>query len=386
VTTRRGDGAAAAVVAAAEVPYSRHPPAETTTAALLADAFVRVLEVAGIGREEVDGLGVASFTLAPDHAIDLAWRLGVRLRWAMEDPHGGVSALNLLQHALNAVESGEAANVVLLAGDHFRPDDFERLVAHYNRATSEHLAPIPTGGPNAQFALITQRHMARHGLDRPDYGAIPISQRAWAARNPGAVYREPLSIDEYLAAPLVAPPLGRYDCVPVVSGADAILVSRAKPSAPGVRARALRLSFNHDNQLGDGLATGLGSVAAEFWDEAGFGPDDVNLVSVYDDYPVMVLIQLEELGFLRDGDVRRFVRERLERERWPLNTSGGQLSAGQAGAAGGMHGVVEAVRQLLGHAGERQVPNARRAVVTGYGMVVYLHGAAAAVAALESTS
>jgi acetyl-CoA acetyltransferase len=191
---------------------------------------------------------------------------------------------------------------------------------------------------------------------------------------------------EYLAAPLVAPPLGRYDCVPVVSGADAIFVSRAEPSAPGVHARALRLSFNHDNQLGDGLASGLGSVAAEFWDEAGFGPDDVSLVSVYDDYPVMVLIQLEELGFLRDGDVRRFVRERLEREHWPLNTSGGQLSAGQAGAAGGMHGLVEAVRQLLGHAGGRQVAGARRAVVTGYGGVLYLYGACAAVVALESTS
>jgi acetyl-CoA acetyltransferase len=386
VTTRRGDGAAAAIVAAAETPYSRHPPEGTTTAALLTDAFVRVLEAGGIARDDVDGLGLASFTVVPDHAIDLAWRLGVRLRWAMEDPHGGVSALNLLQHALHAVESGEAANVVLLAGDHFRPDDFERLVSHYNRATSEHLAPIPTGGPNAQFALITQRHMTRHGLDRPDYGAIPVSQRSWAARNPGAVFREPLDIDEYLAAPLIAPPLGRYDCVPVVSGADAILVSRAPSSAPSVRARALRMSFNHDNQLGDGLDTGLGgSVAAEFWDEAGFGPDDVDLMSVYDDYPVMVLIQLEELGFLRDGDVRRFVRERLEHGRWPLNTSGGQLSAGQAGAAGGMHGLVEAVRQLLGHAGERQVAGARRAVVTGYGGVLYLHGACAAVAALEST-
>jgi acetyl-CoA acetyltransferase len=386
VSRRAGDRDAAVIVAAAESPYSRHPPAGTTTAALLADAFVRVLDIAGIERDDVDGLGVASFTLAPDHAVDLAWRLGVRLRWAMEDPHGGVSALNLLQHALRAVESGDATNVVLLAGDHFGPDEFERLVSHYNRATSEHLAPIPTGGPNAQFALITQRHMARHRLDRQDYGVIPVSQRSWAGLNPGAVYREPLSIDDYLAAPTVAPPLGRYDCVPVVSGADAILVSGARPASPGVRVRALRVSFNDDNQLGDGLATGLGALADEFWDAAGFRPDDVDVACVYDDYPVMVLIQLEELGFLRDGDLRRFVRERLERDRWPLNTSGGQLSAGQAGAAGGMHGVVEAVRQLLGHAGERQVAGARQAVVTGYGMVVYLHGAAAAVAALESAT
>lgn len=384
MTPGRADSRGATIVAAAETPYGRHPPAGTTTTALLADAFLRVLESAGIERDEVDGLGVASFTLAPDHTIDLAWRLGVRLRWAMEDPHGGVSALNLLQHALHAVEAGVAANVVLLAGDHFGPGEFERLVSHYNRVTSEHLAPIPTGGPNAQFALVTQRHMARHGLGRKDYAAIPVSQRAWAARNPGAVYRETITTDDYLAAPVVAPPLGLYDCVPVVSGADAILVSRASPTAPGVRVRALCSSFNQDNQLGDGLSTGLGTVAAEFWDAAGFGRHDVDLACVYDDYPVMVLIQLDELGFVLDGDVRRFVHERLEGDRWPLNTSGGQLSAGQAGAAGGMHGLVEAVRQLLGQAGERQVAGARRAVVTGYGGVVYLHGGCAAVAALES--
>ena len=99
----------------------------------------------------------------------------------------------------------------------------------------------------------------------------------------------------------------------------------------------------------------------------------------------MVLVQLEELGLIPGGDVRRFLGEQLECERWPLNTSGGQLSAGHAGVAGGMHGVVEAVRQLLGHAGERQVAGARRAVVSGYGSVVYLHGGCAAVAALEST-
>ena len=383
MTARRGDAGGAAIVGVAETTYSRNP-AGTTTTALLADAFLKVLEAAGVERDCVDGLGVTSFTLAPDHAIDLAWRLGVRLRWAMEDPHGGGAALNLLQHALHAVESGEAANVVLLAGDHFQTGEFERFASHYNRATSEHLAPIPAGGPNAQFALITQRHMARHGLGRPDYGVVPVSQRSWAARNPGAVYREPLSMDDYLAAPMVAPPLGRYDCAPVVSGADAILVSRARPSAPGVRVRGLRSSFNHDNQLGDGLSTGLGSVAAEFWDAAGFGPDDVDLACVYDDYPVMVLVQLQELGFMPGGDIRRFLREQLERGRWPLNTSGGQLSAGQAGAAGGMHGVVEAVRQLLGQAGEHQVDEARRAVVTGYGSVVYRHGGCAAVAALES--
>jgi acetyl-CoA acetyltransferase len=374
----------AAIVAAAETPYSRHPPSGTTTAGLLADAFLRVLEEAGLERDDVDGLGVASFTLAPDHAVDLAWRLGVRLRWLMEDPHGGAAALNLLGHALRAVEAGDAENVVLLAGDHFEPGAFDRLVASFNRATRDHLAPIPTGGPNAQFALLTQRHMARHGLEREDYGIVPVTQRSWAALNPDAVYRAPLTIADYLDAPPVAPPLGRYDCVPVVSGADAVVVSRSGSRTHGVRVRALRASFDHDRGLGDGLSTGLGELADELWAEAGLGPGEVDLACVYDDYPVMVLVQLDELGLIPDGDLRRFLHERLAPERWPLNTSGGQLSAGQAGAAGGMHGLVEAVRQLTGAAGARQVDSARRAVVTGYGMVTYQAGACAIATVLQT--
>lgn len=381
--TGRERSGGAAIAAAVEVPYARHPPPGTTTNALLARAFVDVLAEAGLDRDDVDGLGVASFTLLPDHAVDLAWRLGVRPRWLMEDPHGGASGLSMLQHALRAVEARDATNVVLLAGDHFGTGDFDRLVSEFNRATRDHLAPIPAGGPNAQFALVTQRHLATSGLDRADYGAIPVSQRRWASRNPGAVYRSELTLDEYLAAPVVAPPLVRYDCVPVVSGADAVLVTAAPRTGPLVRVRGLRASFNHDNGLGDGLATGLGPLAPELWEASAFGPEDVDLAAVYDDYPVMVLVQLDELGLIAGGDARSFLHERLLRDAWPLNTSGGQLSAGQAGAAGGMHGLVEAVRQLLGAAGERQVAGAARAVVTGYGMVAYLHGACAVAATLE---
>ena len=111
------------------------------------------------------------------------------------------------------------------------------------------------------------------------------------------------------------------------------------------------------------------------WEEAGLRPEDVDVASVYDDYPVMVLVQLWDLGFAADGDLERFAREQLEGRRLAVNTSGGQLSAGQAGAAGGMHGLVEAVRQLRGEAGERQVEGAHTAVVTGYGMIAYRYGA-----------
>ena len=107
------------------------------------------------------------------------------------------------------------------------------------------------------------------------------------------------------------------------------------------------------------------------------------MFNIYDDYPVMVLVQLADLGLVPDGDLERFTRERVETRQLPLNTSGGQLSAGQAGAAGGMHGLVEAVRQLRGEAGERQVAGAATAVVTGYGAVVYRYGASSNAAVLR---
>jgi acetyl-CoA acetyltransferase len=218
--------------------------------------------------------------------------------------------------------------------------------------------------------------MREHGLDREAYGRVVIAQRARAALNPGALFREPLTMADYLDAPIVADPLSLLDCVPIVAGADAVVVAADRASGrPAVEISALGASYNHDQQEGNGLRTGLAEIAPRLWDEAALGPDEAAVVSIYDDYPVMVLIQLADLGFVPDGDLERFTRERVETRRLPLNTSGGQLSAGQAGAAGGMHGLVEAVRQLRGEAGERQASGAATAVVTGYGAVVYRYGA-----------
>ena len=138
----------------------------------------------------------------------------------------------------------------------------------------------------------------------------------------------------------------------------------------------LTARFNADDQAGDGLATGLPRPRRASGPPRAPGPRDMDVVSVYDDYPAMVLVQLADLGFAPDGDVRRLVAERIATRALPVNTSGGQLCCGQAGAAGGMHGLVEVVRQLRGEAGQRQVDEARLAVVAGYGMVAYRYGAA----------
>jgi acetyl-CoA acetyltransferase len=370
----------AVIVGAAESPYSRHPPEGTTTESLLADAFVGVLEATGIRREEVDGLGVASFTLAPDRAIDLAWKLGVRPRWLMDDGNGGASGIQLIQHAMRAIDAGDAETVVLLSGDHFTREDFTALVDDYNRTTAQYLTGIPHGGPNALFAMLTRQQMEAHGLERADYGRIAVAQRRWAGLNPGAVYRDPITLDDYLASPAVVEPLHRLDCVPVVSGADALVL---RGPGEGIRIRALRALHNYDGQEGDGLRTGTAEIAGDLWRDAGVGPDEMDVISVYDDYPAMALAQLNDLGFVGDGDLSGFLRRRIEEEQLPVNTSGGQLSAGQAGCAGGMIGLVESVLQLQGRAGERQVEDARLAVVTGYGMVLYRYGACANAIVLE---
>ena len=119
---------------------------------------------------------------------------------------------------MRAIEAGDAERVLLVAGDHFGPGDFASLVDSYNRFTQEHLAPLSLQGPNALFAFLTDRHREAHGLRREHYGAIAVAQRRWAGKNPNAAYRSPLTMEDYLSAPVVAPPLGRFDCVPVVSG------------------------------------------------------------------------------------------------------------------------------------------------------------------------
>ncbi len=377
MSAARGPG----IVGVGETPSLRHPGPGTSTAGLMAEAIAQALRGAGLKPGDVDGLGVASFTLRPDRAIDLAWRLGLRLNWCMQDEMGGASAINLLRQAWLALQAGQAETIVLVAGDHFTGADFAGLVRGYNRSAQDYLSPLGCEGPNPLFAMLTQRQMARAGLAREDYGALCVAQRLWAAGNPNAAYRDPLSLAQYLAAPMVAPPLGRLDCVPVVSGACALVLS-ARPAGISVRLLASDARYNDDKQEGDGLQTGIAAFAPALWQRAGLGPEDMDVLSVYDDYPAMALAQLCDLGFASIDDLPGFIARRLATRDLPVNTAGGQLSAGQAGTAGGMHGLVEVARQLLGQAGERQVRGARHGVATGYGMVQLRYGMCANAAVL----
>ena len=377
----------AAIIGVGQSAYARRPEPGQTALTFMRDAVVAALKDAQLSAKEIQGLAVASFSLAPDAVVDLSWKLGLSLRWILQDTNGGSSAMNMLGHALRGVESGAAETILVLAGDATGLAGYAKVAANFNTVTQKHLAPLGHGGPNGVYALVASRQMKKYGLDKSDYGHIAVAQRAWAARNPYAVYRTPLTMEEYLAAPMVADPLSRYDCVPVVAGAQAMIVAnpgRAPKGRPGVRVRAHRGSFNYDNQEGDGLATGISTFAKELWRDAHVQPGDIDVASIYDDYPTMVLAQANDLGLIPERDLKRFCRVTIGEQRFPVNTWGGMLSAGQPGGfAGGLNGITEAVLQLQHRAGERQVKNARHAVATGYGMTMYRYGGTAAAAVLE---
>ena len=373
------------IIDAVELPYVRS--SEHDSATLICDAVLALLEKTGLSIVDIDGLGVASFSLAPNRAIDIAWRLSMSLSWVHDEANGGVSALNMVQHAMAAIATGQASAIVLVAGDSFDKAMFEQLINGYNSTTQNYLAPIGAASPNTLFSFLTKQYQELRGLKTEDFGHLVLQQRQWAALNPSALYRTPLSMEEYLAARPVTDVLGLYDCVPVAAGANAILLVRADhplaQQGPSLAIRAFQAKHNYDNQLGTGLQTGLAQIKDHLWKQANLAPGSIDVCAIYDDYPVMVLAQLEDLGFFSADQIRPFIRDQIATQRFKLNTSGGQLSCGQAGTAGSMLGLVEVIQQLTGQAAERQVVQPQYGLVTGYGMVQYRYCMCAAAMVLE---
>ena len=219
--------------------------------------------------------------------------------------------------------------------------------------------------------------MREYGLERTDFGKLCVAQRRNAMHNPLALLRKPLSLEDYLNARLIAEPLRLFDCVMPCAGADAFLVMSAERAASLEldSARVLGIVERH-NACPEQSVQNRGIRPADrdqLWRQAALGPEDMRFLQAYDDYPVIALMQIEDLGFYTEGEGAAFIRSH-EFDcggDFPLNTSGGQLSMGQAGAAGGFLGLVEALRQLLRQPLGRQVQNASVGAVSGFGMINY---------------
>ncbi len=350
------------------------------------------LKSAGLTPRDIDGFAVASFTLFPDTPVALTQHLGLSPRWLDSVPMGGASGVVALRRAARAVQAGDAEIVACVAGDTNAIDGFRKLLSAFSRFALDASYPYGYGGPNASFALLMDRYMTDYGASRADFGHIAVTQRANALRNPHALMKKPLSLDDYLTARPIAEPIALFDCVMPCAGAEAFLVM------PEDRARTLQLPFarisstiERHNAFADDpiqLRGGWAVDVDELWQMAGMGPPDMDLVQTYDDYPVISALQFEDLGFCPKGEGAAFLaaRDLTITGDLPHNTSGGQLSAGQAGAAGGFIGLVEAIRQVTHTAGPTQVADAARALVSGFGMINFDRGLCSAACVLEAPS
>ena len=343
----------------------------------IARALRGSLQSAGLSPRDLDGFSVASFTLHPDTAVGLAQHLGLCPRWLDHIPMGGASGVVALRRAARAVQAGDADIVACVAGDTNHIDSFRRMLSSFSRFAMDASYPYGYGGPNANFALVTDRYMREFGATREDFGRICIAQRSNALQNPRAVMKTPLNLEQYLNARPISDPIALYDCVMPCAGSEAFLVMRTEEAVRrGLRHAAIAGAIErHNAHSGDPvpLRGGWTLDIDELYAMAGCGPADIDLLQTYDDYPVVSMIQMEDLGFCRKGEGPAFVRSRdlTVAGDFPHNTSGGQLSAGQAGAAGGFIGLVEAIRQVTGTAGPTQVANARSSMVSGFGMINY---------------
>lgn len=360
------------------IPYERF---STGTAHWWIGRAVRALvDGSGIDKHDIDGFCLSSFTLGSDTSIGLTEHLGLSVRWLDHIPLGGASGIAAIRRAARAVEAGDCDVVACVAGDTNHTDSFRRTLSNFSRFSQDAAYPYGAGGANASFAMIARHYMKTFGVTREDVGLIAVSQRENALRNPNALMKKPLTLDQYLGARPISDPLHLFDCVMPCAGAEAFLVMREETAAASGLAGARILSSieRHNVRTDDVVQTHGGWVADidDLYAMAGLKPGDMDFVQTYDDYPFIVMMQFEDLGFCKKGEGAEFVRHHdltIDGD-FPHNTTGGQLSSGQAGAGGAYIGLTEAVRQVLGTAGPTQVKDARVGLASGFGMINYTRG------------
>jgi acetyl-CoA acetyltransferase len=355
--------------------------------AFLVEASRQAMQSAGVRNAAIDGIAACSFELPPDNAVTLAEQFGMSVSWAYLGTAGGAGPVAAVLNAVRAIEAGQAHTVLCVAGDNYDVAGHFRLMDNFNRALKNYATPHGFGGANGLFGIIQRKHMQTYGTRPEQLGRIAVGQRASAGLNDNALLRAPMTLDDYLASRMIADPLRLYDCVLPCAGAEAVIVGKLADAPNGKGIKVLAGYEHHNHPVGEPapLRGGWELYRDALWRDAGYAPTDMDFVQAYDDYPIMVAIQLEDLGFCRKGEVGTFLEQ--HDFSWagslPLNTGGGQLSCGQSGAGGGMIGLTEAVRQLRQEAGDRQVRGARRGLVSGYGMVGYGHGLSTSAMVLE---
>jgi len=343
-----------------------------STLTLASRAIVSALDDAGLSVPDVDGMAVFRVGDSVLPAI-LAQSLGIRdLKWFVDQFGGGSASHSIVGQAALAIHAGVAETVVcyraLNARSEFRMGGTGRPLV--DAVETQYQAPFGYFTPPQQFAMATRAHMDRHGTTAEQLGTIAVQQRANAMLNERAMMRKPMTLDDYLASRWVVEPLRLFDCCLETDGAVALVLTSAErardlPHVPVLISGAGWGSGQtlYSNQQPDPTRTAATEMARRLFEMAGVGPEDIDVAELYDCFTYSVLVQLEDYGFCDKGEGGAFVESGATALGGPLpvNTHGGFLSEGYVH---GLNHVYEAVSQLRGDAGARQVPDARVALST----------------------
>ena len=337
---------------------------------LAVSASVRALGAVGLAPSDVDGLFIA----LPDDflsGLTFAEYLGITPRVTDNNRTGGSAFLTHCMWAALALEAGQC-DVALVAYGSNQRSAAGGLVSAMRPTAYE--GPYRLPRPVGAYALATSRYMHQYGLRREQLGAVAIAARQWAGLNPDAFMREPLGMDEYLASRLVCDPLSVRDCCLVTDGAAAIVMTRAD-RAKSLAQRPVYIlgnaaSTHHRDitSMPDLTTTAAAISGPRAMAQAGVTPKDIDVVEVYDAFTINTLLFLEDLGFCQKGEAGAFVEggRIAPGGELPVNTNGGGLSCVHPGMYG-LFTIVEAVQQLQGTAGARQVKDAKLALAHGNG-------------------
>ena len=359
----------------------------STVLTLQAEATAAALDDAGLSKHDIDGVFCAG-RWGRTPLLEVCEYLGLHPSYADGTTVGGSSFEFHLGHAAAAIKAGLCKVALIAYGSTQRSRQERVLGGRGNELGFQFETPFGLPLPVGAYALAASRHMAQYGTTRRDLAGIAVAARQWASLNPKAHRRDPLSIDDVLAADMICDPLGRLDCCLVTDGGGAAIVV-----APDV-ARDLRkppvwllghgeaISHNIVSQMDDVTVVPAAAAGRRAFAMAGVRPSEVNVAQIYDSFTITVLLTLEALGFCGPGEGAAFVAAGATAPggRFPMNTSGGGLSYCHPGMFG-IFLIIEAVRQLRGECGGRQVQGARLAVVSGMG--AYLSSAATCILARD---
>ena len=375
----------AVVVGIGETPTDRlgSKPGEPrkSSAGYISWAMRLALADAGLSLKDFhgQGLGVTIPTAYPQPfwPEEVAEILGITPGFLLGGATGGAGAVSLLGGMAAAINSG-LIDVALVVGsaapfsEHWgggiQPGDMR-----------DWEIPYGTMGPNSKIAMVMRRHMHQYGTTLDHLGKIAVAGRYHATLNPLAYLREPMTIDDYKNSRLVADPVRLFDCVMPANGGRAFVLAsperakslRKKPVY--VKGFGERSNPSYGPRAGsDALIMGVKDAGRVAMEMAGVKHGDINFLQLYDDYIVVVYLQIEDLGFCEKGDLGFFERTDFTfKGQLPIQTGGGMINCGQPSTAGGTLHVIESVRQLRGEGGERQVPNAKIGLCSGLGVLPY---------------